>query len=714
MDFCSKNTTFTPGWAQFAIIPAPPPTRHTCTTDVMRFSWSKALVFCTIAALGPSYAAEPALDEVQVTASRRAMESREVSSAITVIDTADAADPVVATDLFATQAGTFLQETTPGQGAIIVRGLKGSELLHLVDGMRLNNAIFRNAPTQYAALVDPSAVERIEIVRGASASLYGSGAMGGVANMLMRRPGFDTGNYRRRGSARVAFNSADLLKSASVGIESGNRDLAVLTRLSWLETGNRKTGAGDRVAQSDYVSKAARFAAVLNSAGERSWYIDVQALTQPETNRVDELVAGFGETEPGSSEFAFEPNSRYFAHIEHRAPDALWGVDWDVDVAWQRIEDDRRTRAFESDERRLEKNRSSLFTIDVDASREFQSWMWLVGVEWLHDEVRSRRETVDLVSGDRAEATPRFPDKSEVEQAAVYAHLQLMPSDRHLLFAGLRYNAAEVTTPDSGTVSAAKTRFNDLTGDIGWTFHVSDSLNLVANVGRGFRAPNVFDLGTLGERPGNRFNIPNPNLDAEHVTQVDLGVKGFGSRYSFEVFVFSLDYEDRIESVTTGDVTPDGRNVTQSQNLASADVYGIEGSARFEISDALTLDAMINATRGDARVAGETETPADRVPPINGRIGLVYSPPGNWRAEVNTVFADDQDRLSPRDVGDPRIDPNGTPGWITANASFDYEPNESWSLRIGLFNLFDERYRTHGSGIDARGRNLVVSASYRW
>ena len=73
------------------------------------------------------------------------------------------------------EVGVYLQQTTPGQGAAIIRGLKGSSILHLVDGIRVNNAIFRSAPTQYFALVPTSAVERIEVLRGTPASLYAPG-----------------------------------------------------------------------------------------------------------------------------------------------------------------------------------------------------------------------------------------------------------------------------------------------------------------------------------------------------------------------------------------------------------------------------------------------------------------------------------------------------------------------------------------------------------
>ncbi len=90
-------------------------------------------------------------------------------------------------ELLRAEPGTFFQQTTPGQGTPIIRGLKGSQVLHMVDGIRLNNALFRNAPNQYLGLVDSFATQRMEVVRGAQGSLYGADAMGGVLNILTQK-----------------------------------------------------------------------------------------------------------------------------------------------------------------------------------------------------------------------------------------------------------------------------------------------------------------------------------------------------------------------------------------------------------------------------------------------------------------------------------------------------------------------------------------------
>ena len=148
------------------------------------------------------------IEEIQVTATRRAAATEDISVPVDVISSGEIAGGNLLTDALALKPGVFVQQTTPGQGAPIVRGLKGSEVLHLVDGMRLNNAIFRNAPTQYFSLISPGTLERIEVVRGASTSLYGSDAVGGVVHAISRIPSFERSGIRRE--ALLAFDTADL------------------------------------------------------------------------------------------------------------------------------------------------------------------------------------------------------------------------------------------------------------------------------------------------------------------------------------------------------------------------------------------------------------------------------------------------------------------------------------------------------------------------
>ncbi len=661
-----------------------------------------------ILACAEVYAEQERLDEILVTATRRTVSIAEVSSGLTLIDGAVAREQKLVTDALDVEVGAFLQQTTPGQGAAIIRGLKGSSILHLVDGMRLNNAIFRSAPTQYFALVPTSAVERIEVLRGTPASLYGSDAVGGVVQLVTRVPDFDTDETTYRGEVHAAYDTAELGRMLGGTLDVGNRRIATTLAVDLLDTGDRRTGGGDRVGPSAYESHAVRWALAGSPDDDRSWLLDVHYLEQPETPRVDELVPGFGQTEPSSSEFFFKPNRRTFVHGRYAHNDGALGLDWNIDLAWQRIDDDRTTRDFEATQRRRESNRSDLYGLVVSGSRVTDSGSWVAGTEAYLDEVSSSRSEESLLDGQVTELTPRFPDGSEIERFALFGNTEHYVTTRTILSGGLRVSHENVSLPVTSVSAAAKVDVTDASGDIGWIFNATESWQLVANAGFGFRAPNVFDLGTLGNRPGNRFNIPNADLDSERVVQFDAGVRYSGDRARFELMLYTLDYTDRITSILTGDVTPEGRDVVQSVNAAESTIRGVEAGATFELNESMIVNAVLNYTWSEQRVPGSPTEPGDRIPPLSGRLELNYDAGGDIRFDAWLKFAGEQDRLSARDVRDIRIDPNGTSGWGILGARARWDVRGGWQFSLGVDNVVDKRYRVHGSGLDAPGRNLMV------
>ena len=668
-----------------------------------RLVLSPFLLAATVPALAQDI---ESIDEIQVTATRRPASAEDISAALTLIPNKKIRGSKLPTDALLMEPGIFLQQTTPGQGAAIIRGLKGSEVLHLVDGFRLNNAIFRNAPTQYLALVSPGSIDRIEVVRGAPASLYGSDAGGGVVQVLSHVPSFDTAGTR--GSAYLAYDTADLGKIFRASYESGNERLASLISAEYLDTGNRRIGGGQRVAPSAYESKGARIAVSATPDELNSWLFDLQFAQQPSTPRVDELVPGFGQTQPSSEEFLFSPNERLFAHVRHLRKDWLWSANWTFDAGWQQIVDDRVTRDFGSQVRRHEENSSDLFGLTVSAAKDTDHGSWIIGVDFYHDRVDSRRIEEDIVSGQGQSVLSRFPDGSTVDHMAIYGNVLYSLGNRHALSGGLRFSSIDTD------LVASSTDQDDVSGDVGWIFDATERTQLVANIGFGFRAPNVFDLGTLGERPGNRFNIPNPTLVSERITQFDAGVRHHGEGWNVELTVFALHYTDRIASVLTGAVTMDGRDIVQSQNVSSADIRGIEGLLHTTLSPSLTADLIVNYLRGEQSETDGTENPADRIPPFNGRLTFNYQANESLQIEPYILFAGSQDRLSPRDVQDVRINPAGTPGWVTANIAATWQPGEHWRATARVENILDKQYRLHGSGIDATGRNLLLSLNYSW
>jgi outer membrane receptor protein involved in Fe transport len=653
------------------------------------------------------------LESVIVTATRIEQSMLDVAEAVSVIGAEDIERlaPELLAEMLRGVPGAFFQQTTPGQGIPIIRGLKGSQVLHLVDGMRLNNAFFRDAPNQYLGLVDAYAVERTEIIRGSAPSLYGADAMGGVVQVLTREPVLATEEWSAEGRLYGAYNSADSSLLGRAEATAGQAGSVLSGGVTWQDHGDRRTGGGDEVRPSGYRSEAAdlKFSSELGARGELM--LSAQYLEQPSTPRADELVPGYGQTTPSSSINQFMPNAREFLHARYRlAGGTAWFSRFEAHLARQVITDDRLTQDYGASELTREFNESALdgltFQFNSPWARADGAGRELVwGLEYYADEVTSSRFLQPLAGDPQLEVAARFPSGSTMDSAAAYASNH-WSWDRLALDAGLRYSRFEIWLPPTAELPATLLEPDDLTGDLHFGYELAPGMNLVTNVGRGFRPPNIFDLGTLGSRPGNRFNVPNRDLQPETVWSYDLGLKLSSPRWQAEAFAWYADYRDKISSRLTGEVTPEGRLVVQSDNLNEAQLYGVESGLRYLAQERLEVYAVVNYTRGEESEPAGPSTPADRIPPLNGRLGLVWDASERLRLEPYLDFAGPQDRLSPRDLEDPRINPQGTAGWGTLNLLLSWEATPQAHLGLNLQNLGDKNYREHGSGIDAAGRNL--------
>lgn len=661
---------------------------------------------------GLDEAAPVVLDVMQVTASRDSRSVYDVGTAVTVIDRDELAERPAETvvDYLRGETGVFVQQTTPGQGIPIIRGLKGSEVLYLIDGMRLNNAFFRNAPNQYLALVDAFAIERIEVVRGPSSTLYGSDAMGGVVQMFTPEPHFDSESVESRGRVLARSSSAHTSIATRLEAEAGRSGQALRIGATYQDLGDRRTGDGEVVEPSGYKARAIDAKAVADLTPDQDLMLSVQYLEQPKTPRVDELVPGFGQSEPASDAFFFEPNDRLFWHGRYRNRTA-WALSDQAEfhVAWQVINDDRRTRDTGSTETNREQNKSELFGATAQLTRYFEGATLVYGAELYRDRVSSERTRFDAATGETRRVRSRFPDGSTQDSLAIYANLDLDWSGPWSGYIGARYSQFDVDLPATDDSPAVDLNNDDITWNLGVSRRLGEHLTAVANLGRGFRAPNIFDLGTLGPRPGNRFNIANTRLDPEVVTTLDVGLKARGSRFVGEIFAFYSDYQDKISSVATGETTEDGRTIVQSQNLSSVELWGIEAGGELFIDDGLTLYGNANYTWGEEEDDLGATQPADRIPPLNAQLGAIAYLGDAWTLDTFVRFAAEQDRLSLRDIDDPRIDPDGTPGWATANLRVTWQARPELTARLALQNILDHSYREHGSGIDAPGFDAVLT-----
>lgn len=658
------------------------------------------------------------IEQVEVTATRTNKRNIDHSAAVTTIDEGEVLElaPDVIAEMLRGQSGAFFQQTTPGQGIPIIRGLKGSQVLHLVDGMRLNNAFFRNAPNQYIGLVDSYAAKRMEVVRGSQGALYGADAMGGVLNILTAEPRYDETQWQQESRLYGSLDSIDSGLVLNARTQGGKQGWGFTGGVTYQDHSSRTSGSGEKLVPSAYRSKAADLKFVIDSSENTSLMMAAQVMEQPSTPRYDEMVMGFGQQEPSSEKYLFKPNRRSFIRARFRYDvQGDWFDQVEAQVARQVITDDRTTQDYGSPAITTEHNRSTLDGVTLQFNSNFESGISLVwGAEYYTDKVDSNRFRQLGYTESKTEVRSRFPDRSSMDSAAVYLSGEWLNTEKFNLNAGLRYSWFDIQLPTNNSDNKVKLTLSELTGDIHAAYSLNPNLKLVANLGHGFRPPNIFDLAALGPRPGNRFNIDNTNLDPESVWSYDLGIKAETNTLEFEVFAFYLDYSDKITSVFTGDTTEDGRIIVRSENRNNVKFHGLEAGAYWAVMDDLRLFAVVNYTHGEENDGNDLNFPADRIPPLNGKVGMAYFFTENWRMEPFVLFAGRQDLLSPRDVGDPRINPFGTAGWGTLNILLDWQTSDSLQLGLRLENLGNKAYREHASGIDAAGRNFGLWVNYNF
>jgi outer membrane receptor protein involved in Fe transport len=602
--------------------------------------------------------------------------------------------------------GVFLQKTNHGAGSPFVRGLTGNQVLQMVDGIRLNNATFRYGPNQYLATVAPYSIERIEVLRGAGSTLYGSDAIGGVVNVLSRGPGFSGGGARASG--RV------LLQAMSGGMERSARAEAEAAGPRWaLYAGADARRFGDLVAGGDLGVEA--------PSGYDEASADVKGLLRPSARtlltlayqhvRLEDVPRWDQVTQRGYLRYAFDPQVRQLAYARSQTfLDSPWLRRIEATVSFQRsLEGRLRQRRGETT---VARERDTVDTVGAQLEARSEprpGWRATTGIELYHDRVASSAEAVDLATGAVAPRRGLYPDGATAASLAAFT-LHSLALGRLELSLGARFNSFALAADDP-VVGRIDVKPEAFVGSAAVLYRLAERHHLVASVQSGFRAPNISDIASLGPFDFG-VEVPSPELQPERSLTLELGYKARSGRLASAVAAYTTrlsDLIDRVPSTYQGAPTLDGDPVYRKQNVGRARLYGVEAEAELALARSATLAAGLVYTYGQNIDAGE---PMRRIPPLHGRIALGAAPLG-VAVDVELLWAARQDRLASGDRADHRIDPDGTPGWNVLNLRLARDTGRL-RLRGGLDNLFDEAYRTHGSGIDGQGRAVWLAVEARF
>ena len=596
------------------------------------------------------------------------------------------------------EVGVLLQSTAAGQASPYVRGLTGQQVLILIDGIRLNNSITRRGPNQYFNLIDPGMVDHIEVLRGQGSVLWGSDAIGGVINIVTRGPdthwGRCHGDYTG-GELTQYYNTANSSPYTRLNVEGWSCNTGIFAGGSFANIRDLDTGWGfGRQPGTNFQQWAGDIKFNYLVSDHEMLTFSLQHFQQDDLPRSDRFP-GFPGDLNSSNTFAnarfFDPQQRDLAYIRYQALHPFPAIDaLTLTASYHRQRENQETGVPTTRFQETDVETVGLSAVAVRDTDHLGKWS--SGVDWYYDDI-------DSTFGGTASG-PIVPDDAYYQRFGAFVNWDIALTCRLNAVAGVRYESIRTAgTPIiSNTPVFVKTNYHDWIGQVGLVYELNPCTHLVGSISEGFRAPNLDDL--MANNPNvlqQGQSVPSLGLIPEHSINYEVGIKTNHDRLRTQTFVFWIDLQDNIVSITTA---PDTFASANQDSL----VQGVEFDGEYLLGEGWSLYGNFWYTYGKNLV---TDSPLSRIPPTQGILGLRWRDP-----ELRSYFAiytwmvRRQDRLDPvRDVTDERIPAGGTPGYATLNLRIGrtYGCCDQHRLSLSLENITDQPYLVHGSGVFGTG-----------
>jgi len=634
-----------------------------------------------------------ALDEVVVTALRSESKIISIPSSISVVD-----EEYISTRLSRTTpeilmgtAGVFVQKTNHGGGSPFVRGLTGNQILLLIDGIRLNNSTFRYGPNQYFNTIDPFSISRMEVLKGEGAVAYGSDALGGTIQVFTQNPTFNSGFH---GNITGRIGTQSIEQTGRGELSYGTKNVAIMANFTKRNFGDLPGGKNTGIQEnSGYGEQMGNFKAIfkLKNAELTLAHQYFEATDVPVYHKI--LLEDFS-----INQFAMQQRNLSYAKYSIHTQNPFF-EQINTTVSWQKSKERRESQKNSSPNLMEENDQIDTKGFNINIKSTFSNhWNASSGIETYQDLVQS--DKIIRSPDSSVESRGLYPDGSSAGSYAVYSlHNYLVKKWR--FSGGYRFNIIDLHVKDE-TLGTSKLQFKSAVPSLAISYFSKTNAHTYIHYNRGFRAPNIDDMGTLGI-VDFRYEAPAYDLKPEHADNFELGYKYQSEPISFTTSIFYNKLSNLVTRVKVENQEIDGYPVYIKENVESASLRGIELDVKGKINASFNYFGNFTYTYGQNSSKNE---PLRRTPPAFGRIGLEFSK-SKFLLRPEFQFAAAQKRLAAGDISDNRIDPNGTAAWQILNVYSSYNW-KSVTLNLTLQNLGNADYRLHGSGTNGFGRSAVL------
>lgn len=706
------------------------------------------------------------LDEVVMSVSKWEQQKKDIPNKIATIDAREIAfaTPQTSADLLQNSGRVFVQKSQLGGGSPMIRGFATNRLVLSVDGVRMNNAIFRGGNLQNIISIDPFNIKNTEVIFGPGSVIYGSDAIGGVMNFYTKKPDFsNTDSLLVSGDANYRFASANGENTAHVDVNFGKRKWAFLTSISYNSFNDLRMGSRgpESYLRSDVVVRRNGVDQLVANTNPQKqdptgyhqinllqkvafkpnaiWNYDFGAhySETSDYSRYDRLIRPNNEGNGlRSAEWFYGPQKWFMANaqIKKKGKGKFYdGVK--LTTAYQHFEESRNDRDFQDPIRFSKREKVDALSTNLDfENKKIGNLRLYYGGEYIFNRVNSKGSLENIETNEFGPASSRYPDGSTWQTLAGYVNGEYKAKPNLTLMTGLRYSHVWIDALFDKTFypfpfDDANLNNGALTGSLGLSWFPRADLQITWNGSTGFRAPNIDDVGKIFDSEPGSVVVPNPDLEPEYAYNLELGVrKNFNDRLVLEGATF---YTYLVDALVRRDFQFNGQseieysgelsNVQAIQNAAKAYVYGFEFGLQAFLNDHFSIRSNITLTEGIEEEDDGTDTPGRHVAPTFGDFHLIWK---NQRLKTD-LFVNYNGEIPFDDLANSErskaylyaSDSEGnpySPSWYTLNLRSQYEISNAFRASINLENITDQRYRGYSSGITAPGVNLILGLGYRF
>lgn len=624
---------------------------------------------------------------------------------------------------------------------VSIRGLSRSNIVLLVDGNRVETATNIAAGLSMISIPD---IKRIEVIKGAASSLYGTGALGGIVNLIT-----DDGSYANKfgisGSLLSGYSSVNSGTTDWIELNAGANKWYAHVSGTYGKAGDAQTPRGTLSnSRYGYNNISASFAvkpfkknelklvyqryhakdvgipggnpifpaqAVVSYPWEQrdmfSAEYSVKNISKKFTDlsfkyfnqniyRDVENIPYITQTVYGANNVpskkiymqSITPSARHYTNgLQLQTNWLLFGKNIFVAGldAWQRRLDSRREKHL------------LINILDPTGSRTVKSVEQTIGERplpvalyksygaYFQDEYRILPNELSVTLGGRL-------DRIDISNDSISNPVYTISN-------GIRNNS-----PAGQTLywSASKEHDVSWSGSLGILYTALKNMDLTFNISRAFRSPSLEERFQYIDL-GNIIRLGNPSLKPEKGNYYDLGLRIWESRFNFRGDVFYNSLNDLVTDIPG---TYDGRTASIKTNIGKAELYGFDLSSYFNFYRRCVLYMSASYVRG--KNTGEN-TNLPLIPPLNGKIGLKFPVMNYFKVDISSVIFNSQHKIADGEIS--------TPGYTYYNIYLESQSLEfgatSFNIFAGVENLFNKAYRSHlstnrGAVTIEPGRNFFV------